>query len=597
MRCLMLWQGQFLRGLLLTGLAVAGSVVASEPIVTEPPVVVTEPIGDDVVANEPEVTTGETVPRHGCLAIPESGADPAALAAFEQRQLPVGQIDIVVDPIFDTNNPDEDNWLFRLVNDLHVDTDHKVIADDLLFQSGEPFSAYRLAESERLLRTRRYLREASIKPVGECAEQVDLEVRVKDVWTLVPDVGFSRSGGDNSSRFGFKDSNFLGTGRAVSIVRERDEERTGTVFGYRDPSLGNTRSILDLEYTDNDDGKSHLFELSRPFFSLETPWAGGVETFHSVLDDDLYFRDEEVQSFEHQEDRGAVYAGWSKGLIAGETQRWLFGFSEKRDQFAVNEDSVDGQPLPSDRLYRYVWLEWQRVEDQYVKAVNVNQMRRIEDINLGWLSTLRLGRSSERFGADDKGWRIEAALERYFLPADNQVLYLSANLSGWYDGGTPTHQLSQMQLRYHIGDFASHQFFTGLRLQHGRNLFLDEPIMLGGDTGLRGYPSNYQVGNRMALLTFEERFYLFTEVLSLFDVGAAVFADIGRAWYDDRDNGYNGGWLSDVGFGLRLMPTRTGNDSPGKQTVVHLDIASPLDRDDDPELDQVQWLVTVRSSF
>lgn len=534
--------------------------------------------------------------QHQCVVLPPAGASPEQLADYEQRQLPIGEINIVVDPIFDLNNPDENNWLFALVNDLHIPTHDKVIRDDLLFGSGTLFSADQMAESERVLRTRRYLRDASIHPVGECIDKVDLEVRVKDVWTLVPDVGFSRSGGNNTSRFGFRDSNFLGTGTAVHVIRERDAERTGTAFGYRDPNFGNTHSVLNLEYTDNSDGKKHEFGLYRPFFSLETPWAGGLTTLRDLRNDSLYFRDDKIQSFEHDEESNSLFAGWSRGRIDHLTERWRFGINDERDDFAANDDTVPGAPLPENRLYRYGWLEWERVNDDYVKAVNINQMRRTEDINLGWSTTLRLGRTSSALGSVDQGWIYSAAAERYWLIRDDQVLYLSGDVNGIYQD-QPLQQVSQLQARYHLGDFASHQFFAGLRLEHGRNLFVDQPLMLGGDNGLRGYPSHYQVGDRTALLTLEERFYLFTEVLSLFDVGAAVFADAGRAWYTDRDNGLNGGWLSDVGFGLRLTPTRTGNERAGKQTVLHLDIATPLDRDDDPSLDKIQWLVKVKESF
>ena len=549
-----------------------------------------------VGADQPE-TSADQLFSHGCLALPPEGADPETLAAFETRALPVGDIQIVVDPIFDTSKPEEDNWLFRLVNDWHIPTDTEVIRDDLLFETGEPFRVTRMAESERVLRTRRYLRGADIRPVGECLDKVDLEVRVKDVWTLVPDVGFSRSGGDNSTRLGFKDSNFLGTGRAVQIVREQDAERTGTMFGYRDPNFGNTRSVLDLEYTDNDDGQSHAFELYRPFFSLETPWAGSVLTHRNLRTDTLNFRDEEIQSFEHEEESHGVFGGWSRGLIEDETQRWRFGISDERSQFRPNEDTVAGQVFPADRHYRYGWLEWQRVHDSFVKAVNINQMRRTEDINTGWTTVLRFGRADDALGSTDEAWFYQLAAERYYLVDDDKVMFLSGGLNGRHDREQVIDQRSDLRLRYYQGDFSSHQFYASLQLQHGRNLFVDEPITLGGDNGLRGYPTRYQMGDRLALLTLEERFYLFTEVLSLFDVGAAVFADVGRAWFDGKDNGYNGGWLRDVGFGLRLTPTRTGNERPGKQTVLHLDLAAPLNTDADPELDKLQWLVTIKDSF
>ena len=51
------------------------------------------------------------------------------------------------------------------------------------------------------------------------------------------------------------------------------------------------------------------------------------------------------------------------------------------------------------------------------------------------------------------------------------------------------------------------------------------------------------------------------------------------------------GWLSDVGFGLRL-----GNARSGFGSVVHVDIAFPA-RNSTPDIDQVQFLIETKESF
>jgi len=78
--------------------------------------------------------------------------------------------------------------------------------------------------------------------------------------------------------------------------------------------------------------------------------------------------------------------------------------------------------------------------------------------------------------------------------------------------------------------------------------------------------------------------------LQLFKVGGAAFFDIGRAWFNHKNNGDNGQVLKNVGVGLRLAPSRA-NAGP----VIHLDIAAPLDKDDD--VVSIQWLVTVKNTY
>ncbi|HEU4600837.1 MAG TPA: hypothetical protein VFS24_02660, partial [Steroidobacteraceae bacterium] len=69
----------------------------------------------------------------------------------------IGQILIDPQNIFDLNDPKEDKKLFRLANKLHYKTRSDVIRRQLLFHPGDMFSQRALDESERILRSQRYL--------------------------------------------------------------------------------------------------------------------------------------------------------------------------------------------------------------------------------------------------------------------------------------------------------------------------------------------------------------------------------------------------------------------------------------------------------
>ncbi len=71
-------------------------------------------------------------------------------------------------------------------------------------------------------------------------------------------------------------------------------------------------------------------------------------------------------------------------------------------------------------------------------------------------------------------------------------------------------------------------------------------------------------------------------------MGAAVFADVGRTWGEGLAADL--GTLKNVGVGLRLSSSRSGQGS-----VIHLDVAFPLDGDG--SIDSVQWLVSSKNSF
>jgi hemolysin activation/secretion protein len=119
---------------------------------------------------------------------------------------------------------------------------------------------------------------------------------------------------------------------------------------------------------------------------------------------------------------------------------------------------------------------------------------------------------------------------------------------------------------------------------------VNDALLLGGDSGLRGYPLRYQSGTRRALFTVEERFYTDIYLWQLFRIGGAAFIDTGRAWGGNNVNAGNPGWLSDVGFGLRIVASRSATGS-----VLHVDVAFPLNATAD--ISKVQLLVKTKASF
>jgi hypothetical protein len=117
-----------------------------------------------------------------------------------------------------------------------------------------------------------------------------------------------------------------------------------------------------------------------------------------------------------------------------------------------------------------------------------------------------------------------------------------------------------------------------------------DQLLLGGTQGLRGYPSRYQAGENRVLATVERRFYSDWYPFRLARVGGAIFADSGRAWGGPNQNLLNGGWLSDMGVGLRIAVDRAAFNN-----VLHIDLAAPLDRPAGKRA--VQFLVKTEISF
>ena len=87
--------------------------------------------------------------------------------------------------------------------------------------------------------------------------------------------------------------------------------------------------------------------------------------------------------------------------------------------------------------------------------------------------------------------------------------------------------LISLSARYYLNQSDKRLFFATLHASIGDELDLDNPVQLGGNNGIRGYPQRYQNGESKAVLTIEQRYFTDWYPFRLARVGMAVFADAG----------------------------------------------------------------------
>jgi outer membrane protein assembly factor BamA len=522
-----------------------------------------------------------------CLA---SAAQIPDAAQLEQSGAVIGQI--IIDPqnIFDTDTPEENNGLYRLANRLHIKTQPHVIEQQLLFKSGDRFSQRLLIESERILRRNRFLFDASVTPVAYHDGKVDIAVVTRDVWTLNPGVSFGRRGGKNTYGFEIEEQNILGTGSELSLSRKTGIDRDTTLLRFRDPHLLGTWADLDVRYANNSDGYQRSFWLDRPFYALDTRWAAGV----SALDDDriesFYDLGQTVAQFRERQKFSQAYWGGSRGLDDGWARRWTTGLTYDERQFSAAPGGAAPTLLPEDRKLLYPWIGFELIQDDFARYRNHDQIGRTEDFYLGTRLSARLGWADSALGSDRSALLFSATAGRGFGQSESSTLIVSSSLNGRLENGTLRNTVLGADVRYYNRQSEQRLFFATLTTAAGHNLDLDNPILLGGDNGLRGYPLRYQGGQSSALLTMEERYFTNWYPLRLFRIGGAMFFDIGRTWGSTPVNTPSQGWLKDIGIGLRI-----GNSRSGLGNIIHVDLAFPLDGD--PSISKVQLLLETKQRF
>jgi len=521
-------------------------------------------------------------------------ADTTADEEAAPPEIPAGtsitNIVIVEENIFDLSKEGENYWLYRWMNRLHIVTKPKTIRRQLLFSEGDGYDQRVVEETERILRQNKYIYDASIEPAINPEGDLEIEVHTRDLWTLTPELTLSREGGENKTEIGIEESNLFGTGQQVVITHTDDVERSGNIFEFFDRQLGASWVSMRLLLADNSDGHSRQMSVIKPFHSLDARNAGGITLYDDDRRSTFYELGDEAAEYRHERRFARAFFGRSGGLRGSWVQRWTAGVVFDDNVFSQVAEPELPPAVPPDRKLVYPFLGFEVLEDHFETSQNTNQIDRSEDFYLGTRVAASLGWSDTSFGADRDALVFAADGNHSIGSLNSKALLLSARFNGRHEDGDFEDTKLGVTGTYYWKQSDKRLFYVGADATIGHNLDPDDVVEIGGDSGLRGYPLRYEAGDSSLVVSVEQRYYTDWYPWRLFRVGGAVFADVGRVWGPDPLGIENSGWLKDVGIGLRLAPTRLGTNK-----VIHIDIAFPLDGDDD--IDSVQVLVEAKRSF
>lgn len=514
--------------------------------------------------------------------------------AVDYRQyqgLPIRAISHVTLPIFNPGDPRENNALYRSINHLHILTRQGPIHRQLLVHVGDPIVDDLIRESERILRGANYLYDAMILPTRVCDDGIDLLVVVRDIWTLQPTASFKRAGGESSTSLGISDDNILGYGHGINLSYDRDAQRSGIALSYNSRNLLDGHTRLEVGHSKNDDGRTDDVALTRPFYALDTRWSAGISASDDIRRETVATGGITTNDYEHQSRDGEVFLGYSRGLQSGVVKRWRFGVTHARDRFD-RQDPAYAVPLPDDRLLAFPWVEFERLENDFMTTSNLAQMFRNEDINVGEGWRVRAGATSSILGSTIDALVTEVAYSNTMSLGTHHLLRNGVLADIYWEENRKEYENTIVSITtsydYFIDD--NNRWHATLGLDAGINLPEDNLLGAGGDSNLRGYPSHWQRGNRRAVTTLERRHFFGAHPLNLFRLGAAAFVEAGQAWDSTDTIVQSGQVLADVGIGLRINSSKARPDH-----VLHIDLAFPLT--DRNEVDGFQLSVQADNSF
>lgn len=169
------------------------------------------------------------------------------------------------------------NFISKAGNNLHVKSQPIAIRNLLLIRQNQVFDSLLVRESERLVRTREYIRDVSfyVKATAINSDSVDIFIRVLDIWSIIPGGAASTSG----ITINMADKNFLGLGHEFQNVYTRNYiERTNYLnTNYTIPNIRNTFIRTNVHFDIlGEKNYNRGLSIDRPFFSPFARWAAGA---------------------------------------------------------------------------------------------------------------------------------------------------------------------------------------------------------------------------------------------------------------------------------------------------------------------------------
>ncbi len=198
----------------------------------------------------------------------------------EFQCLPVGNIKITVFDPFGYSLADSASKKLPSIIDagnyLHNKTSNRQIRKLMIIEAGDEFDSLLVSESERLIRTQPYIRDAIIIPhKNEINQTVDLEVRVLDNWSILIAGGMS----ETNTKIKITERNFAGLGHTFENSYRWYYNKNADVIesSYEVPNLLGTHADAKALYHLNErEGDVKSFGVERPFYSPLTKYAGGI---------------------------------------------------------------------------------------------------------------------------------------------------------------------------------------------------------------------------------------------------------------------------------------------------------------------------------
>ncbi len=554
------------------------------------------------------------------------GVGTAHGAQAQTESCPHGVVrEVVVDnrSIFNIEDIDPQHrfrrWFFGLANRSHRRTRKSFVRNELLFRAGDCLDPLLIEESERILRSYRFIADAGVE-----AKQVedglhDVLVRTQDEWSLELNVRPEFDDGFRIARLAVTEENLLGTGTRIGVFRTAYHDQRDFGADLQTPRLGGTR--LDARASGGTTRSGFFLEerLAYPFVAEVGKFAF-AEGFSARRD---YFAYARPSAVNYDRVMLPVETARAHASVATRLGRpgdfTVLGLGLSWDEVSFDRFPEEVATALADDLTLVRPRGPAGSEQTYSEIVGAvaPQVRPVRSIRLNVMAGRRQIRFVERRGLDairgEQDVRVgfqalgSVAVERRWAQdGDDRALGLGLSEDERDNFGLQGHTsffagaagetwvfntdfgiegtwlFQDGAFRNILGEIDAHLYWqpptaprhtltVSLYAAGGWRVARPFQLTIGGPDRIRGYGRYDFPAGRAVVLNVEDRVALGGPLSDAVDLGLALFLDAGAGWPGDVPFGAASGLRTSAGVGLRV-----GFPAGTQRLPFRVDVAAPL---------------------
>lgn len=422
----------------------------------------------------------------------------------------------------------------KLSNKLHNNTTREVVFKHLLFEVGDQVSAYKMADTERIIRSLSYIEDARIilKLNPKDLNSVEATIVVKDRFPWSVDASIDSN---DALRLGFTNQNILGSGNEFGVGYLRHGEELpmhGFDAHYTMRNIENTFIDGTVFGSNNYLGKSKGLTFKRDFISPEIKYYGEATIEHVEPIKDLIFADS-VYETDFQINRKSYDLWAARSFFIGRRKNISPALRLQHDNFSERPTvALDSNTIYQDHHFLIGGLSYSKIN--YLKTRNILSFNITEDVPVGFIYSILYGRDWTEFGERDY-----RGIRTIYATYTKKAGYFLLNLeSGYFSmDGRKTNQVIQFDGRHFTPlidlGAAYSRFFTRFHYFDGDDLSIPLAQTLAGENRIRNIEGRQITGNKILTLTTE---YVVFQPWYFYGFRFATYAHLGVGHVSESRN-------------------------------------------------------------